>query len=73
MSADIKREPRSMIARLTLTIVGALLMVAPSYLVDVLNLSSRLQSMMLAGVELAFLVVGFALLYLAFRGQESLN
>ena len=60
-----------MIARLTLTIVGALLMVAPSYLVDLLNLSSRLQSMTLAGIELGFLVVGFALLYLAFRGQES--
>ena len=60
-----------MIARLTLTIVGALLMVAPSYLVDLLNLSSRLQSMTLAGIELVFLVVGFALLYLAFRGQES--
>jgi hypothetical protein len=71
MSADIKREPRSMVARLTLTIVGALLMVVPSYLVDLLNLSSRLQSMMLAGIELSFLVVGLALLYLAFRGQES--
>ena len=71
MSADIKREPRSMVARLTLTIVGALLMVVPSYLVDLLNLSSRLQSMTLAGIELGFLVVGFALLYLAFRGQES--
>jgi uncharacterized membrane protein YwzB len=71
MSADIKREPRSMVARLALTIVGALLMVVPSYLVDLLNLSSRLQTMTLAGIELGFLVVGFALLYLAFRGQES--
>jgi hypothetical protein len=59
-----------MIVRLALTVVGALLMVVPSYLVDILNLSSRLQSMMLAGMELGFLVVGFALLYLAFKGQE---
>jgi hypothetical protein len=62
-----------MIARLALTIVGALLMVAPPYLVDILNLSSRLESMMLAGVELALLIVGFALLYLALRGLESLK
>jgi hypothetical protein len=62
-----------MVARLALTIVGALLMVAPSYLVDILNLSSRLQSMMLAAVELVLLIVGFALLYLAFRGRESLK
>jgi hypothetical protein len=73
LSVDIKREPRSMVARLALTIVGALLMVVPSYLVDIMNLSSRLQSMMLAGVELVLLIVGFALLYLAFRGQESLK
>jgi uncharacterized membrane protein len=71
MSAGIKREPRSMIARLALTIVGALLMVAPSYLVDILNLSNRLQSMTLAGMELVLLVIGFALLYLGLRGQKS--
>ena len=71
MSADIKRQPRSPIVRLVLTIVGALLMVAPPFTVEVLNLSSRLQGMMLAGLELGFLAVGFALLFLAFRGQGS--
>ena len=71
MSADIKREPLSMIARLVLTILGALLMVAPPYAVELLTLSSRLQSTMLAGVELGALVVGFVLLFLAFRGQGS--
>jgi hypothetical protein len=71
MSADIKRKPLSMIPRFILTILGALLMVAPPYLVDVLNLSRRLQSMMLAGVELGSLAVGLVLLFLAFRGQGS--
>jgi hypothetical protein len=46
-------------------------MVAPSYLVDVLNLGNRLQSMTLAGIDLVLLVIGFALLYLGLRGQES--
>ena len=71
MSADVKRQPLSMIVRLVLTIVGALLMVAPPFALDVLNLSTRLQSMMLAATESVALVVGFVLLYLAFRGQES--
>ena len=71
MGADVKREPLSMVARLVLTILGALLRVAPPYAVELLNLSSRLQSTMLAGVELGSLVVGLVLLYLAFRGQES--
>jgi len=73
MSADIKRQPRSPIVRLVLTIVGALLLVAPPYTLQVLNLSSRLQSTMVAAIELVFLVVGFVLLYLAFGGQESSN
>ena len=71
MSADIKRQPRSPIVRLVLTIVGALLMVATPYTLEVLKLSSRLQSTMVAAIELVSLVVGFVLLYLAFRGQES--
>ena len=71
MSADIKPKPLSMIARLALTVLGAILMVAPPYAVEVLNLSSRLQSTMLAGVELVALAVGFVLLFLAFRGQGS--
>jgi uncharacterized protein YjeT (DUF2065 family) len=71
MSADVKRQPLSMIVRLVLTIVGALLMVAPPFALEMLNLSARLQSMMLAATESVALVVGFVLLYLAFRGQES--
>jgi len=60
-----------MIVRLVLTIVGALLMVAPPFALEMLNLSTRLQSMMVAATESVALVVGFVLLYLAFRGQES--
>ena len=73
MSADIKRQPLSAIMRLVLAIVGALLMVAPPYTLEILNLSSRLQSTMVAATMLVSLVVGFVLLYLAFRGQESSN
>jgi hypothetical protein len=71
MSADIKREPGSMIARLVLTILGALLMVTPPYAVEILNLSSRFHSRMLAGMELGSLALGFVLLFLAFRGRET--
>jgi hypothetical protein len=73
MSADIKRQPRSPIVRLVLTIVGALLMVSPPYTLQILNLSSSLQSTMVAAIELTSLVAGFVLLYLAFRGRESSN
>jgi hypothetical protein len=48
-------------------------MVSPPYALQVLNLTSGLQSTMVAAIELVFLVVGFVLLYLAFRGQESSN
>ena len=71
MSAEIKRQPRSPIVRLVLTIVGALLMVGPPYTLAALKLSGRLQSTMLAAIELGSLAVGFVLLYLAFRRQES--
>jgi hypothetical protein len=71
MSADIKRQPRSPIVRAVLTIVGALLMVSPPYALQVLNLTSRLQSTMVAATMLVSLVVGLVLLYLAFSGQES--
>jgi hypothetical protein len=71
MSADIKREPRSMAMRLAFTIVGALLMVGPPYAFEMLDLSSRLQSTTIAAMELGSLVVGFVLLFLAFKGQES--
>lgn len=71
MSAEVKREPRSMTVRLGLTIVGALLMVGSPYAFEVLDLSSRLQGTMIAAMELVSLVVGFVLLFLAFKGQES--
>lgn len=71
MSADVKREPRSMTVRLALTIAGALLMVGPPYALEVLDLSSRFQSTMVAAMELVFLAIGFVLLFLAFKGQES--
>jgi uncharacterized membrane protein YdbT with pleckstrin-like domain len=73
MSAAVKREPQSMIVRLVLAVAGALLMVGTPFTFDVLNLTSRLQSTMVAAVELVFLVVGLMLLYLAFRGKESAN
>jgi hypothetical protein len=48
-------------------------MVSPPYALQLLNLSSRLQSTMVAAIELVSLVVGFVLLYLAFRGKGSSN
>jgi len=60
-----------MTVRLALTVVGALLMVGPPYAFEVLDLSSRLQGTMIAAMELVSLVVGFVLLFLAFKGQES--
>jgi uncharacterized membrane protein len=73
MSAEVRRQPLSAIMRLVLTIVGTLLMVAPPFALEVLHLSSRLQSTMAAAIMLVPLVVGFVLLYLAFRGQDSSN
>jgi hypothetical protein len=70
MSADVKRGPRSVISRLVFTVVGALLMVGPPFTFEMLNLSTRFQSTIVATVELVSLVVGLVLLYLAFRGQQ---
>lgn len=55
--------------RLALAAVGVVLMLAPPYVFALLNLVHRLGAWMIAGVELASLVVGFMLLYLALRGQ----
>jgi len=68
MSADVRHQPLSAIMRLVLTIVGALLMVAPPYALEELNLISRLQSTMVAAIMLVSLLAGLVLLYLAFRG-----
>jgi uncharacterized membrane protein len=70
MSADTRSQPRVMVAQLVLTIAGALLMVGPSYTLEVLHLSSRFHRSTIAAIELASLVVGFVLLFLAFRGHE---
>jgi hypothetical protein len=59
-----------MVAQLVLTIAGALLMVGPSYTLEVLNLSSRFHRSMIAAMELVSLVAGLVLLFLAFRGRE---
>jgi uncharacterized membrane protein len=71
MSAETKPKPRSMIARLALTIVGALLMIGPSYAFGALELSAHFQRTTVEAVELVSLMIGLVLLYLAFRGQES--
>jgi hypothetical protein len=70
MSADTKSQPRGMVAQLVLTIAGTLLMVGPSYTLEVLNLSSRFHRSMIAAIELVSLVAGLVLLFLAFRGRE---
>lgn len=70
MSANAKREPQSMMVRLALMVVGALLMVGTPFAFEILNLTARFQNTMIFGIELVFLVVGFILLYLAFRGQQ---
>jgi hypothetical protein len=59
-----------MITRLVATIAGALLMVGPSYTFEILKLSSRFHRSMIAAIELASLVAGLVLLFLAFRGHE---
>jgi len=71
MNANVKREPQSMAVRLTLTVVGALLMVGSPYALQVSGLSGRLGRTMVIAIELVLLAVGFVLLYLALKGQES--
>jgi hypothetical protein len=70
MSVDTRSQPRRMVAQLVLTIAGALLMVGPPYTFEVLNLGSRFHTSTIAAIELVSLVVGLALLFLAFRGHQ---
>jgi hypothetical protein len=70
MSADARSQPRVAIAQLVLTIAGALLMVGPSYTLEVLHLSSRFHRSTIAAIEVVSLIVGLVLLFLAFRGHE---
>lgn len=60
-----------MAARLVLTVVGVLLMIGPPFAIQTLNLLSRYQHTIIAAIELPCLVVGFVLVYLAFRERES--
>lgn len=70
MSADVKHVPLGKATQLFLTVLGALLMVVPPFVLAGLRLSS-LETATLAAVELVCLAVGFVLLYLVFRGQGS--
>jgi hypothetical protein len=73
MSANKEARPLGMITQLVLTIAGALLMVGPPYIFEVLNLSSRFHRSMIATIELASLVAGLVLLFFAFRGHGALE
>jgi hypothetical protein len=67
LSALAKQGPRSVIARLALTVAGLLLTVGPPYAFVMLNLTGLFQRTVIAGIELACLVVGLVLLYIAFK------
>ena len=73
MNANVKREPQSMAVRLTLMAIGALLMVGPPYAFAVSGLSGRLERTVIVAIEIVLLAVGFVLLYLALKRQESPN
>jgi hypothetical protein len=73
MNANVKREPQSMAVRLTLTAIGALLMVGPPYAFAVSGLSGRLDRTVVVAIELVLLAIGFVLLYLSLKRQESPN
>ena len=70
MNAGARVEQRSIVTQLALTVAGVLLLVGSPYIIEILNLASRLQNTIIAVVELISVVVGFVLLYLAFRKHE---
>ena len=70
MKAGARVEQRSIVTQLALTVAGVLLLVGSPYIIDILNLVSRLQNTIIAAIELLSVVVGFVLLYLAFRKHE---
>ena len=70
MNANVKREPQSMAVRLTLAVIGALLMVGAPYAFAVSGLSGRLDRTAAIAIELVLLAIGFVLLCLALKGQE---
>jgi hypothetical protein len=59
-----------MIVRLVLIVVGVILMIFPPYAIALLGLAPRLGMTTVAALELPLLIVGFVLLYLAFRRLE---
>ena len=67
MSALAKQGPRGTIARLVLVVAGVLLTVGPPYAFVMLNLTGLFQRTVIASIELASLVVGLVLLYLALK------
>jgi len=71
LSAETKPEIRMTAARLVFTVVGVVLMIVPPYAFQMLNLVGRLQNVMIVAIELVSLVVGLALLYLAFRERGA--
>jgi hypothetical protein len=70
VNAGARVEQRSIVTQLALTVAGVLLLVGSPYIIEILNLASRLQNTIIAVVELISVVVGFVLLYLAFRKHE---
>ena len=58
-------------ARLVFMVVGVALMIVPPYAFQMLNLVGKLQNLMILAIELVSLVVGLALLYLAFRERGA--
>jgi len=71
MGAGGKPATRTMTGQLVLTVAGALLIIAPPFAFALLNLTSRFQNIVIAGIELPALAVGLAMLYLAFREPKS--
>jgi hypothetical protein len=71
MVVAVGLQRRSMIVRLTFTVVGVLLMLGPPYALVFAKLTARFQPEMIAAVELASVVVGFVLLYLGLRERKS--
>lgn len=63
----LAKGPRGTIARLVLVIAGVLLTVGPPYAFVMLNLTGLFQRTVIAGIELACLVVGLVLLYFAVK------
>ena len=71
MSAETRPETRMTAARLVFMVVGVALMIVPPYAFQMLNLVGKLQNLMILAIELVSLVVGLALLYLAFRERGA--